>query len=275
MKKLFLVIFLLVLFNISLAIFEDLQSGARVEGMANAFTAVVNDANAIQFNPAGLNQIKNLSVISFYKLLFGGLGINLHHFSVSAASPLKHTHGTFGFSVQEIGIPMHSERVLTISHGIELVKDISFGYNLRGYQLYQRDFGSGFAFGLDFGLLSKIYKRWQVGFYVHNINQPKLGANEKSELPRLLNFGIAYMPTYGITSAFDISKEPGKPTRIMAGQEFEIIENYLTVRAGIQTEPIRFAFGLRTGLKNIFVDYALTTHSELPLTHNFGLQYNF
>ncbi|MCX7785599.1 MAG: hypothetical protein N2201_05155, partial [candidate division WOR-3 bacterium] len=236
---------------------------------------VANDANAIQFNPAGLSQVNNLSVMSFYKLPFGGLGINLHHFSISAVSRLRKAPGTLGFAIQEIGIPMHSERILTLSYGMELVKDIAFGYNMRGYQLYQKDFGSGFTFGLDIGVLSRIYKRWQVGFYVHNLNKPKLGEIEKSELPQLLNFGVAYLPTYGITSAFDISKEPGKPTRIMAGQEFEIIENYLTLRAGLQTEPIRFAFGLRTGIKNIFVDYALTTHPELPLTHNFGLQYSF
>lgn len=275
MKKLVQIIILFLLVNKGLAIYEDLQSGPRVEGMANAFTAVANDNSAIQFNPAGLSQIKNLSVSSFYKLLFGGLGVNLHHIYVSAVSPLKNAPGTLGFSIQEIGISMHSERVLTLSHGLELVKDIAFGYNLRGYQLYQKNFGSGFTFGLDIGMLSRIYKRWQVGFYVHNINKPRLGAVEKTELPQLLNFGVAYMPTYGIISAFDISKEPGKPTRIMAGQEFEIIENYLTIRAGIQTEPIRFAFGVRTGLQNIMVDYALTTHSELPLTHNFGLQYNF
>jgi hypothetical protein len=91
----------------------------------------------------------------------------------------------------------------------------------------------------------------------------------------MINFGVAYRPTSGITSALDISKEVGKPTRILIGQEFQIIEDYLTVRAGVQTEPIRFAFGIRSGMKNIFIDYAVTTHPDLPLTHNFGLAVSF
>lgn len=270
-----IVILLICIVSFGFAIFEDLESGARAEGMAGAFTAIADDPSAIQFNPAGLNQIQNISATSFYKLIFGGVGADLHNICFNLAYPINKTTGVMGVSMQEMGISIHSEKVLTLSHGFSLVKDISFGYNLRGYQLSQGDFGSGYAFGIDLGVLTRIYKRWQTGFYIHNINNPKMGTTTKYNLPRLINFGVAYRPTYGIASTLDISKEVGKPTRIMVGQEFQIIENLLTIRAGMQTEPIRFAFGLRSGIKNIFIDYAVTTHPELPLSHNFGLSVSF
>ncbi|MBS4015195.1 MAG: hypothetical protein KGZ86_01995 [Candidatus Latescibacteria bacterium] len=273
MKK--IIVLSLVIVSFSFAIFEDLESGARAEGMANAFTAISNDPSAIQYNPAGLVQVNNLSAMSFYKLLYGGIGVNLHHFCLNVAYPINEKAGVVGIGLQEMGISLHSEKVLTLSHSFNLIRDISFGYNIRGYQLSQTDFGSGIAFGIDFGILTRIYKRWQYGFYVRNINSPKMGQDVKYNLPRVINVGIAYRPTLGINSTFDISKEVGKPTRIAVGQEFQIIEDYLTVRAGIQTEPIRFGFGLRSGMKNIYLDYALTTHAELPLTHNFGLALSF
>lgn len=269
-----IIILLVLILSYSLAIYEDLESSARAEGMGNAFTAISDDPSAMQFNPAGLAQINNISLMGFYKLLYGGVGVNLHNFCVNLAYPINEKAGVVGISLQEMGMSLHSEKAFTLSHSVYLIKDIALGYNVRTYQLSQSDFGSTFTVGIDFGLLTRIYRRWQYGFFVRNINSPQMGRDVKYNLPRLISVGVAYRPTYGINSSLDISKEVGKPTRIAVGQEFQIIEDYLTVRAGLQTEPIRFAFGLRSGYKNIFVDYALTTHSELPLTHNFGILIN-
>lgn len=272
MKK--IIVLILISIGFGFAIFEDLESSTRAEGMASAFTAVSDDPSAMQFNPAGLMQINNLSLMAFYKLLYGRVGVNLRHICFNGVYPLNNRAGVIGIGLQQMGISLHSEKVFTISHSLNLIKDILFGYNIRTYQLSQTDYGSDLAFGLDLGVLTKIYKRWQYGFYIRNINSPTMGSDVKYNLPRILNVGVAYRPTTGIISTMDISKEVGKPTRIAVGQELEIIENYLTLRAGIQTEPIRFGFGLRTGIKNIYIDYALTTHSELPLTHNFGILIN-
>jgi len=272
MKKILVLILIIVSF--SFAIFEDLESGSRAEGMANAFTAIADDPSSIQYNPAGLTQIEKISVMSFYKVLYGGIG-NLHNICINAAYPLQKNAGVVGIGLQEMGISLHSEKVLTLSQGVNLVRDIAFGYNIRGYQLSVTDYGSAMTFGIDLGVLTKLYKRWQVGFYVHNINNPKMGSVTKYNLPRLLNFGVAYRPTIGINSSLDISKEVGKPTRFFVGQEFQIIEDYLTIRAGIQTDPNRFALGVRSGTKKVFIDYAVMTHADLPWTHNFGLAVSF
>ena len=59
------------------------------------------------------------------------------------------------------------------------------------------------------------------------------------------------------------------------GQEFEIVTTYLTLRAGVQTDPVQLSFGLRTGLEKLHLDYALRTHQTLPLSHNLGLAVDF
>lgn len=266
---------ILAIFALSHAVFEDMEAGARPEGVAGAFTAVADDPSAVHFNPAGLQQVERFSLYTFYKLLYGGLGANLHNATMTAAVPIHPRVGTLGISIQEMGFALSSERALTVAHGIALLKDLNFGYGLTGYNIALKDLGQAFAFGLDVGLHARIYKRWNIGFFAHNLNMPQVGLDEKTYLPRLLNLGLAYIPASGIVSSLDVSQEVGKPARFAFGQEFQIVENLLTLRAGVQTEPVRMAFGLSTGVRNIHLDYAMTTHPEMPLTHNLGLNIRF
>lgn len=260
------------------AVFEDLDSGTRAEGIAGAFTAIASDASAIHFNPAGLAEIKNPQAYAFYKSLFVGVNNNLHSVAFNFAYP-NPKFGTFGISIFESGISLFSQKSLTLAQGFNLTKDLAFGYNFSGYNISIENFGQGYAFGVDIGLLAKIYKRWRLGVFAHNLNMPSMGKYDKSYLPRLLNFGIAYSPIAGINSCLDISKELGKDFRIMAGQELEIIPKTsllgLTLRTGVSTEPVRFTFGCGIGLKSLNIDYALLTHYELPLTHNIGINLVF
>ncbi len=262
------------------AMFEEDESSIRAAGMAGAFTAVADDASAAWFNPAGLYQVNNCQFHGFYRLLYGGVGVNLHTGHAGFGLPTRRI-GTVVLSLQETGYELHSERMLSLAHGFRLAKDIGVGYGLNGYNLYQKNVGielqdvSGFAFGLDLGMFARVYRVWTVGFRVHNFNAPRIGTSAQGELPQSVAFGVGFAPSPGIHSAIDLTKEPGRSTQVRVGQEFRIIRDHLTLRAGVQTAPVRLAFGLRTGIRNVHIDYALRTHSELPLTHDLGLVIEF
>ncbi|MEO0079841.1 MAG: hypothetical protein ABIK44_04095 [candidate division WOR-3 bacterium] len=258
-------------FHPALAGFEENESSVRAEGMAGAFTAVADDIGAMNFNPAGLFQVEVRQFQGFYKLLYGGAGVGLHTMEFGVCLPLPKL-GTVGLRAQETGFELEAQRSLKLCHGFQLAEGLGFGYGLNGYNLSQKGLGQGFGFGLDLGLFCRVYRFWTAGFYVHNLNTPRLAGEE---LPRLLTFGLGFSPGPEIHSALDISKEPGQPTRIAVGQEFRIIQDHLTVRAGVQTEPVRLAFGLRLGVRQIFLDYAVLTHPVMPLTHDLGLLLQF
>lgn len=254
------------------AAFEENQSGPRADAMGGAFTAVADDVAAIDFNPAGLFQVERAQFAGFGRLLYGGVGVGLHTAQAAACLSVRRV-GTFGLRFQETGFELESQRSLKLAHGIRLADGLAVGYALNGYNLSQGGgYGSGFAVGVDVAVLGQIYKMWSVGFQAHNINGPRIGS---SDLPQVLTFGLAFTPAPGISSAIDISKEPGLPTRLSVGQEFRIIQNYLTLRAGVQTEPVRFAAGFRTGLEHVHLDYVMQTHPVLPLTHTLGLAVEF
>ncbi len=260
-----------VLFSSGYAIFEDDGSGVRAEGMGGAFWALADDISAIDFNPAGLAQVQERQFEGFYKLLYSGVDVGLHTVYAGIGIPIKRL-GTFGLRVQETGFFLQSQRSIKLAHGFELAEGIFFGYGLNGYNLSQKDYGQGWTAGLDLGMFARVHRFWSAGFYVHNINLPRIG---ESELPRVLAFGLGFSPTPGIHSTLGFSKEPGMRTRIALGQEFEIIPQYLTLRAGASTEPVSFSFGLGSGVERVRVDYALKTHPVLPLTHNFGVLVKF
>lgn len=247
-------------------LFEDEEFGPRPEAMAGAFTAIADDVSAIGVNPAGLCQVNKSAGAFGGRSAYGGAG-GLHAVQAAFLLPVAKL-GTFGVRLQESGLDLLSERSLRFVHGFSLARDLAFGYGLNAYNFVQKDLGQGFAFGVDIGMFARIYRVWTVGFYAHNLNMPKVGG---TDLPRLLSFGLGFSPSSNIRSALDIVKEPGQPTRLAIGQEFRIVEDYLTLRAGVQTEPVSLAFGLRTGYRLAHVDYAVRTHPRLPLSHSIGL----
>jgi hypothetical protein len=277
---LLLVLLFVALVSPAPAMFEENESSVRAEGMASAFTAVADDVSAADFNPAGLFHVERAQAVVFGKLLYGGAGVGLHTAHFLLGVPVRGL-GTMALRVQETGFELESERSLKFAHGFRLAgtatDGLAFGYGLNVYNLSQKGFGQGYAFGADAGLFARVYRMWTVGFYGHNLNMPTMGVagGGQGDLPRLLVLGLGFSPAPGISSALDISKEPGRATRVSVGQEFRIVQDFLTLRAGVQTEPVRFSAGLRTGLARIHLDYAFRTHPILPVTHDLGLAIEF
>lgn len=260
--------------------FEDMEFGVRAQGMGGAFTAVADDPSAVRFNPAGLTQLKRPQFVAMYKELFGSTGI--HNATLDVAYPTP--WGTFGMGFQEVGFELAKDRALTISHSLHLTRDLAVGYNLVGYHAEIQRFGYQWAYGVDVGFLATLYRRWRLGAFIHNANHPKIeseaGNTNEYDLPQLLNVGISYTPRNGILTSLDISKEKGYSARVMMGMEFRIFEDHarrmrFDARAGVQTEPNRFSTGFGFIVSGIEIDYAITTHEKLPLTHQFGFGYVF
>jgi len=262
--------------------FDDPGQSIRARGMAGAFVAVADDVSAAALNPAGLFQVQSYQFAGGYRLLYGGAGVNLHSASAGFSMPIG-KFGVASLGFVESGFSLNSERTLRLSHGIKLADGLALGYGLACYNLYQKGFGpefpvlsqSGYAFGLDISMFTRVYRSWTLGFIAQNLNQPKMGLGEQGQMPRRLAFGVGFSPNPGIHSAVDIEKEPGKSTRVRVGQELRIVQDHLTLRCGVQTEPVSFAFGLRAGVKMASLDYALNTHPQLGLSHSFGVNLEF
>jgi hypothetical protein len=257
------------------AAFEDWQVGARANGMAGAYTAVCSDLDAVRWNPAGLKSLEGWQASVYAKRLWGIAGLMNETFSVGKSLG---QWGGVAISAQQVGCDLETDQALTLSHGMQLTEQLSFGYNINAYRLWQNRFGSVMTAGVDVGLLAVVYRKWRVGCFGHNLNHPSLGTETQYDLPSGLSIGMAYQPLPGLLASADASKEPGYVTRYKFGAEFELKPRILNIRGGVFNEGrlTMYSAGLDATVQGFTVGYAYEGgHEALNGNHQIGLVYRW
>jgi hypothetical protein len=272
-------IFVLILtIGILHSLYEDIATGVRPLALSGAFTALAEGPEAVHFNPAGLDAVRNFSLSGYYKSLYGGIS-GLHNIGFTVVKSIY--NNSLALTAQEIGANLegedggkYSESSLTLSFARSIHPQVSIGFNLNLFRVQHPRFGSTNSFGFDMGLLSRFHRKWRMGFFIENFVKPVFRGKERDyELPRILYFGFALEPTDRARSSITLRKEPDYPTRISFGQEVDLISNLLTLRGGIMNEAslIKFSFGMSLLVKGLDIGYALIVDPNLPLTHTFGI----
>lgn len=267
-------------------VFDNLILTPRARAMGGAFVALSDDESAIFMNPAGLAEQDAVGVYTSYVDLYGYPYFDLG--SVSAVVPTS--YGTVGIGgrvlkVEYNNVDLETEYTVTVGQGFMLMKDIhsslAFGYaaNLYGLSfdsdsISGEDLGSANAVGFDVGVLGTLRDRTRFGFFMKNINNPKLGETDTEDLPQWFTAGVAYSPYGGVETALEVQKQDDEDIRVCFGVEAEVTD-FLDVRAGLQNNPNRASVGFGAVWQAIRVDYSYTSHETLPGSHHFGLGYSF
>ena len=281
-KQIFFGLLLIGAFSIAQAagIFTDRYPSARLAAMGGSGVAIVNDAWAAFYNPAGLSRLNGQIVSTAYSRLF-----NVHflkNFFGAAATPLPAHFGNIAVGFEYFGVDFQGKNIsgeytLALSHGFYLLKDIhsslAVGYSLKilhwtlGASPQFGELGSASTLGIDLGFQASVYQRTYVGFAITNINTPQIGKYTKYDLPQRIIVGLAYQPYEGVTTSLDFHRIVGSQhTQVWGGTEFQIIP-HLTLRFGATTHPNRFTAGAGIRYRFFQLDYAFITHNELGDSH--------
>ncbi|MES2201692.1 MAG: PorV/PorQ family protein [candidate division FCPU426 bacterium] len=272
-----------------------LLRGARPAGMAGAFTAVADDVNALLYNPAGLNELRDVQIgashmewldgvkddsialgFPLYGLGAWGLGATYLYAQDLArdnwGNP-SYTFNDFDFSAQaafSLQVGDHA--------GIGLLyKILRQGYDTRF------NMGSAFDAGLRADFLSR---RLTLGLTLQNMGaNSALGANF-SPLPFTLRGGLAYKPAKDWIFGLDYEHQPYEfvnKARLGVERRFGISDNIdLALRAGWLFGPENEQGGL-SGLhagvgfdwSGLQVDYAYVPQGDLGLSQRISMTYSF
>lgn len=263
-------------------VFDNLILSPRARAMGGAFVAVSDDETAIFTNPAGLADQTSIGVYGSYVDLFGYPYFDLG--SLSAVMPTS--YGTVGFGarmlkVEHNEVDLEKEYTISLGQGFTLMQDVhsslAFGYAASLYGLAfeapsvsGEDLGSANAVGFDVGVLGTLRGRTRFGFFMKNINNPKMGETDTEDLPRWFTAGVAYSPYGGVTTSLEVQKQDDEDVRTCFGVESEVTD-FLKVRAGLQNNPNRVSAGFGANWQAIRIDYSYTSHATLPGSHHFGL----
>ncbi len=228
------------------ASFELERPGARATGMAGAFTAVADDADALYYNPAGLVDVPYETISAEYSRLLTGLESDtLSENRLAYVQPLKNL-GCLGLAWHNRSlVGVYQENVITADLGFALDKDENYkmGAGLKILQAGYLDgesldanvdvFGPSstlMAITVDVGAKVELGEGFSLGVSAANLTQPDVSLRGGYSLPAHLRLGGAYALEDGVV-ALD-AQYYGGYQRYAAGTEYWWFERLLATRAG-------------------------------------------
>ena len=275
------------------AAFLNVDWGARPTGMGGAFSAVADDSNAPQFNPAGIVQVQWNELSANYANLYSGLTLYAGNdttrldqsYLAFTSRPIPHV-GSLEISWASFNAThLYREDTVALTYARNLgdffpVLDnaLALGMNLkylrRGVTLDAATAGDPvFAAGdtahaetVDLGLLYKPQEGMLSGFRFAlsgmNLTRPDVGFQAVDRVPMEGRLGIAYQSKERpwLVPALDLSRR-GDVTGVAAGLESWLFNNTLGVRGGVNRDEAAAglsyyqALGKRYGLR---LDYGFT-----------------
>jgi len=240
--------------------FVDIGFGARPLGMGGAYSALTSDANSLQWNPAGIADVRGFEATVSYTKLFN---IIPYSFAGLAFSPSNRYCLGAGLIVsgddllKELSfITCYGSRFYLNDHKINVgltltLHNASFGKNDVTESAVTGDaFGYALGCGAQFFLTRKIVLATHFQNLVNKIawNTSTIGKYEEG-LPRRLIFGVAFKNYRSLNFDMDFHKSLYEEIedKIYLGAERVFLKR-IFLRAGAatsinQSKPLFYTFG--------------------------------
>ena len=282
------------------AVFELQGPTPRGVALGGATSAIIDDASAIYYNPAGLASVRGTE-FGFAHNRIGNFDFLQHNLAWGATE--LGSFGNLGGSVRVFttesgdGDKLSTELSVSIAHGVMLMRDVhsslAFGWAMHYHQLdfgasagtyvpgtdtYVNgidDLGSDGTVAFDVGVRASLESRVFASAVLRNLNRPHLGTTDRVELLESLALGAAYEPYPQVLTTAEVEVRSGEmPSILRAGVEYQVAQPF-TIRLGVGSDPARFSGGFRVDVSHFALDYAFGDHPILPASHHIGVGVQF
>jgi hypothetical protein len=250
--------------NMTLASGEPFPMGARSWGIGNATVAIADNYSVFN-NPAGLGFLKENFTSASYHARYNIAGLQ----NLSLSSNYNTKYVNVGLGVERFGDKLYNEQKL----GLALAKStnrVSLGLKVSYFQAAIENFASKNTLLTEFGVMTKLSSKVQMGFHAYNLTGAKLFASQR--IPTVLRLGVSFTPTKQILLVTEAEKDIEQPTLIKAGLEYQIVKNFY-LRTGITSKLNNAHFGFGFQSKQFLFDYAASSHSVLGFSHHLTISY--
>ena len=252
------------------AAFERLVTGGRHAGVAGASAALAGDPWGMFANPAGILGLPGCTIVTSVCPSIYGIP-ELRHLAVSAILPLS--WGSIGVAGTTLGVDGYRETTASLVIASPLGPAFGCGIRMNSLWLGITSYGSTVVPTFDAGLQARITESFSVGFLLENVTGARLGI-QKEALPRSVEFGLSIVSSdLGVQAHASAVKELSGPLDWRMGVSFTPYE-CLTLRTGISTEPALLCGGLGLTVAPVTLDYAVSHHWQLGLTHHVSLGFS-
>ncbi|MBU0699841.1 PorV/PorQ family protein [bacterium] len=258
----------------------DLQIGCRPQGMGGAYVAVVDDANAVYWNPAGLINVKSKEFGFAYLKPMGVDGVSVSCSSLAVPFGNKWAIGInylANMAKLEEGRDARykenkmQETTLILAGAHKFTSVLSAGISVKRFGL-DASLDSGGGFGCDMGLLYNYPIKGEnqigIGLLLRNF----LADLKDESFPATVRFGLSSkLYNERLIVAADVNTKKGvnekKDYSLQhhVGCEVEVAEG-MWLRAG--EDRGNLSAGIGFSLRNWQLDYAFNKLEDYDLDHS-------
>lgn len=279
----------------SSAAFLRIGWGARPAAMGDAFVAAADDADALYWNPAGLNSIKRLQQTFGHNSWLEGL--NAEHaafaFRRDAVSVIGAGVGFLSYGDIERGnkygytegFYSASDMALLFSYARRLKPKLTVGGNFKIIR-ERIESDSAQSFALDAGAQYDYKPKIKLGATLSNLGTGVTLSKTACPLPMGLRAGAAYQYRKDLLLTSDINMAFDDSLSLHFGGEYlypsEIKGLRLLLRGGFKTASMSYlgalsglslGFGVEKG--SLGFDYALSPSGDFGMAHRLSLKLKF
>lgn len=243
------------------AYFFDYGAGVRPCGMGRAFVAVADDANAVNWNPAGLVLMDRYEITSMYASLFSGFEgrlftgqrDSLGYSFISAAIPVNPEIGYFGASWSQFNSYFYRENTFNIGYARSLkyeTETLHVGANLKilNWSVDANDYTEALSktgFTADLAVLYPLPEKFVVGMCLENLIPTDVGVTTYEEVPCIFRLGVSWShdlkPINSVVDDILLSAE-------LVNRNYA--QNKNTVRFGAESWFLNGLIAARTGVNS-------------------------
>jgi outer membrane protein OmpA-like peptidoglycan-associated protein len=276
-KKILITISYLIFYNLTFAVFEDLDVTVRGKILGEGYIANCEDVGAIYYNPSFLGSVRRRNFCVFYHNIYN---LNLLNNTFVGYVHPRIGKGGVGFgwvrmgTTNDVDFMKYSENKFIFSYGKNLIKNIYIGGNLK-YLFVDYDYKAS-GYSIDLGLTAKEVLPWlNLGIDFQNLFSSDIvwQTGNKENLNLVTKFGVdAYYKSHSFYLGMRYEDNNFEPS---IGWEFSI-NNYLTLLSGvreIENSILKYLLGFYVNFKNLRFAYGVEFHNSLGTSYFLSVCY--
>ncbi|RXQ96532.1 hypothetical protein EO244_02565 [Ancylomarina salipaludis] len=271
MKSIKLILFLVLLNQLTFASTENHLAGARSAAMGTASVAS-SDLWASFNNQAALARLKGTHLGVFYENRFQISDLSTKAIALYLPTKL----GGFNLNYSQFGSDLYKECKIGLGYSKTLSKRLWAGVQINQLQIkMNQTYGDQTRYNFEIGLLAELFSDFYLGFHIFNPTQEKFETFYFDEaLPTIARLGFSWNLSKETSINAEVQKDFDYDIRLKMGLEYQVL-NDLFIRLGALNHPNQINLGLGYKYKLIHMNLAYSKHQNLGYTPSLDLNISF